>query len=260
MKTPVLMYHEITDRPIEDVPIEERPYAITVATFDQHLEFLNQQNIACELILSGRASGKDSIVITFDDGHASDILAALPKLQAYDFKAEFFITTGWIGQPGYVSSSDIRRLAAAGMSVGTHGVTHKYFDDMSESELILELRDSKTTLEDIIGQSVFGGSAPGGRIHPRTKQVATELGYRYFCTSQADLADFSPATDFQFIPRIVVSRDMSLQKYSGISTGSKRIVFLQSARAKILTYAKRVLGNQYYDKIRRQLLSIRKDD
>lgn len=260
MKTPVLMYHEITDRPVSEIPVEERPYAITNVEFDQQVAFLIQQGITTRFVNADQPNGGRSAVITFDDGHASDVFAALPRLLNHGLKAEFYITTGWIGKPGYVSRADIRELAAAGMVLGTHGVTHRYFDDLTEAELRLELLDSKSALEDIVGQGVFGGSAPGGRIHSHTQQIASNLGYRYLCVSNADLADLRPAGEFQFVPRFAVNRNMPLEKYSRLASGDRRTVFLQNARTTMLSYAKRALGNRNYEVLRRRLLSGKKVD
>ena len=77
MKTPVLMYHEITNRAVTEIPVEERPYAITSDTFDQQLEYLDQQGIVSRLIEAEQPADRKSVVITFDDGFASDAAAAL---------------------------------------------------------------------------------------------------------------------------------------------------------------------------------------
>lgn len=260
MKTPVLMYHEVTNRNIVEIPVEERPYAITPATFDEHLTYLDQHGIASRFVDADQPDNEHAVVITFDDGYASDALTALPRLLALGFKAEFYITTGWIGKPGYVSESDILALVEAGMIVGTHGVNHRFFDDLSEEELKLELRDSKTALENIIGQKVFCGSAPGGRIHEMTAQISSDLGYRYLCVSDAGLADLAPADQFRFIPRFAVKREMSPQQFAQLASGDKSAVALNSLKTKTLAFAKHVLGNRNYERIRHRLLSSMKVD
>lgn len=260
MKTPVLMYHEITDRSIKDIPVEERPYAITSTAFDQQLEYLVQHGFVSQFVESGQPVNNRSIVITFDDGFASDAAAALPRLMKYGIKAEFYITTGWIGKPGYVSKFDIRAIADAGMVLGTHGVNHKYFDDLNETELKFELLESKMVLEDIIGQEIAGGSAPGGRIHPKTRQIASDLGYRYLCVSDANLADLAPTDQFRFIPRFSVKREMPMGQYAKLASGNKIMVLLNNAKTRTLTIAKYALGNRNYERVRHKLLSSKKVD
>jgi len=260
MNTPVLMYHEVTERDITQIPIEERPYAITPATFDEQLAYLNQQGIASRFVDAEQPDEGHSVVITFDDGYASDAYTALPRLLDLGLKAEFYITTGWIGKPGYVSESDILALAEAGMVIGTHGVNHRFFDDLSEEDLRLELRDSKSALESIMGQEVDCGSAPGGRIHPMTQQIASEIGYRYLCVSDARLANLAPTNQFRFIPRFAVKREMSSGQYAKLASGDKRAVALSNAKTTTLAFAKYVLGNRNYERIRHRLLSSRKVD
>jgi len=260
MKTPVLMYHEVTNRDIAEIHVEERPYAITPAAFDEHLAYLDQKGIASRLVNAERPYEEHSVVITFDDGYASDARTALPRLLALGRKAEFYITTGWIGKPGYVSESDIRALVEAGMVVGTHGVNHRFFDDLSEEDLRLELRDSKSALENIIGQEVDCGSLPGGRVHPMTQKIASELGYRYLCVSDANLADLAPTDQFRFIPRFAMKREMPLEQFAKLASGDKRAVALNNAKTTTLALAKYVLGNRNYERIRHRLLSSRKVD
>ena len=256
-KTPVLMYHEVTDRDIARIPIEERPYAITPTTFDEHLAYLDQQGIASRPVNAERPDEGHSVVITFDDGFASDARTALPRLLSHGLNAEFYITTGWIGKPGYVTESDILALSEAGMVIGTHGVNHRFFDDLSEEDLRLELRESKSALENIIGQQVVCGSAPGGRIHPKTQQIASEIGYQYLCVSDARLADLTPTDRFRFIPRFAMKRDMPLEQFAKLASGDKRAVALNSAKTTTLALAKYVLGNRNYERIRHRLLSSR---
>ena len=64
------------------------------------------------------------IEITFDDGNASDVEVALPALRERGLAATFFVCAGRIGEPGYLDADQLRELADAGMSVGSHGWDH----------------------------------------------------------------------------------------------------------------------------------------
>ena len=57
---------------------------------------------------------RERLFITFDDGNISDLAIAVPELQRRGLRAEFFVLTGRIGQPGSLDADDIRALIGAG--------------------------------------------------------------------------------------------------------------------------------------------------
>ncbi len=254
MSFPVLMYHSISVDPNEEIPVEEIPYDLPVAEFERHLDFLTENNIRTIRIGDDEATQEPSVVLSFDDGHASDAMTALPLLLDRKMVAEFYVTTGWIGQRRYLSKSQIRELADAGMALGTHGVEHRYFDDLTAAELREELRASKNTLEDITGQKIAGGSAPGGRLHAQLQQIATEESYDYMGTSKTGLGSHPAADSTAFIPRLAILRDMPIAEFQALASADPGTLFKRRARTAILDTAKTVLGNRLYDSLRSRLL------
>ncbi len=253
MGTPVLMYHAIADNH-SSIPKDELPYTVATRSFLEQISYLRDHGITTRHIQEVNESPEHSVVITFDDGHRTDVLTALPLLLDHGQKAEFYVTTGWIGHRRYMNKSDIRELAEAGMTIGSHGVTHRYFDDMSVTDLRGELRDSKASLEDILGQEVCSGSVPGGRLHEQTESIAAELGYRYLCSSSVGIARLSEAMDFRLIPRLVVNRTTSLQDFACLVSQNQKTLLIRQVRARALNTAKAILGNRLYDRIRTTLL------
>jgi len=67
-----------------------------------------------ELVLYA-ASGRTDVKITFDDGNASDLEVALPRLLERGLSAEFFVLAGRLGEPGRLTATDVRELVKAGM-------------------------------------------------------------------------------------------------------------------------------------------------
>ena len=84
-----------------------------------------------------------------------------------------------------MSWDDVRHMAARGMELGSHTVTHPLLDRMeSPEELFAELKESKLRVEQETGQAVTAISYPVGRARGVTDAVArlvTEAGYRYGC-------------------------------------------------------------------------------
>src|SRR5690606_30026857 len=111
----------------------------------------------------------------------------LPLLQRLGLTATFYVTTAWIGRPGFMDEDDIRRLDDAGMEVGSHGHTHAYFDEMSVAMLKAELARSLSILQGILDKPVQALGAPGGRLHRRLAEIAKAAGICSVGTSRTGL-------------------------------------------------------------------------
>ncbi|WP_066519645.1 polysaccharide deacetylase family protein [Curtobacterium ammoniigenes] len=85
------------------------------------------------------------VSLTFDDGDAEQMQAAA-VLQQYGFTGTFFIITGYVGAPGYVTRDNIATLAAAGNEIGGHTVTHPDMPLLSAAEQQRQVCQSRATL------------------------------------------------------------------------------------------------------------------
>jgi peptidoglycan/xylan/chitin deacetylase (PgdA/CDA1 family) len=117
------------------------------------------------------------IRITFDDGNASDHDIALPALLSRGLRARFFVLTGRINQPGSLAEGQIRALAAAGMRIGSHGIDHVNWADLRDDALLHELRQSKQTIEFLLGTPVVEASIPFGAWNGRVLAALRAAGY-----------------------------------------------------------------------------------
>src|SRR5439155_10978848 len=76
----------------------------------------------------------------------------------------------------------VRRIAAAGHEIGSHGMSHRMITELTPEEMRAEARDSRRLLEDVSGSRVEGYRAPSYTINPRTRwalDVLVEEGYTY---------------------------------------------------------------------------------
>lgn len=193
------------------------------------------------------------VVITFDDGHRSNHELALPILREHSLSAMFFITTDWIGAPGFMTIEELRAMRQEGMLLGTHGCTHRYFADLDSAELRREMRDSKEKLESILSEHVPAVALPGGRLHPETRRIAQELGYRHVFTSQIGLAkaDGDPLA----WPRVPVQTSHDQAWLTRLLNGDSGEIERMARSARWRDLAKRLLGNTLYDRLRGRLLA-----
>ncbi|MFN8553721.1 MAG: polysaccharide deacetylase family protein [Candidatus Obscuribacterales bacterium] len=90
----MLLYHRISDTDADPQLLSVAP-----AHFREHLEVLRQKYRAlnCSALDGGKeAFTTNSVVITFDDGYADNLTAALPILSKYEVPATVFISTGMV--------------------------------------------------------------------------------------------------------------------------------------------------------------------
>lgn len=131
---------------------------------------------------------RDDVALTFDDGNASDIEVALPALRAHGLKATFFVVTGRIGTAEFLDEEALRKLAAAGMEIGCHGMRHRPWRGLGERALHEELVEAKSILEHVVGRAVTKASCPFGSYDRRVLRTLRAAGYGRVYTSDRGTA------------------------------------------------------------------------
>jgi peptidoglycan/xylan/chitin deacetylase (PgdA/CDA1 family) len=147
--------------------------------------------------------------VTFDDGYKNCITNALPILVEHEVPTAFFIPTAFVGAAAeernpalrgrigaydlalteFLTWGDCRELVAAGMTIGSHSVSHPRLIDLSYDEAEHELRTSKDTIEHRVGMECRHFACPKGRpevdfLTHRDPAIAAGLGYRSFLTTR----------------------------------------------------------------------------
>jgi len=103
------------------------------------------------------------------------VLQALAEHQA---SATFFVL-GWVAQH---EPDVVRRIAAAGHEIASHGMEHRMLQRLAPDEFRQDLLDSRSMLEDLSGRPVIGYRAPTFSVTHETAwalDVLAETGYRY---------------------------------------------------------------------------------
>ncbi len=134
-------------------------------------------------------------LLTFDDGYRSMRTVALPWLLRFGYPAVLFVPTDYIGgfngfDAGYEPEEaicdwdDLRELECLGVSIQSHGASHRSFSKLSLPEQEVELARSKTTLEAGLEKpvEVFAYPYGDGGMEPRsTGRALQRAGYRAAC-------------------------------------------------------------------------------
>ncbi|MGA8220583.1 MAG: polysaccharide deacetylase family protein [Candidatus Acidiferrales bacterium] len=251
-----LMYHEL-ELPARTLCHSEPGYVryiLSVEAFRSQMEWLVQngwRGLSVGEALSYPAGR--SVAITFDDGSETDVIAVAPLLKENGLNATFYVTAGFVGNSGYMSSAQVRELHALGFEIGCHSMTHAYLDDLDQAALRREIIDAGKKLEDIVGAKIEHFSCPGGRYNDRTPHLVREAGYRSMATSGVHVN--SSATNPYCLGRVAILRDTSVDAFGRFCSADG--LWQMRLGETVRGAAKRAMGNTVYDRFRGFLLGQR---
>ena len=141
-------------------------YYVPTATFEKQMRQLQDAGW-CAIDASKLLAAIDtpeilpdrSVLITFDDGYRSVLREAAPVLLRMRLPAVIFVPTRFIGSAStfdenspeplepICSWSELGELERAGISVQSHGVSHRAFSELSPDQIEWELTESKAALQ-----------------------------------------------------------------------------------------------------------------
>jgi peptidoglycan/xylan/chitin deacetylase (PgdA/CDA1 family) len=231
----VLAYHEIT--PV----MPSYRYALACQDLEGHLQVAAQ--------LQRAVGSRAPLVLSFDDGHISNYISALPLLEKYACKAVFFVIVGRIGHSSdFMTWGQLRELVALGHQVCAHGWSHRFLTGCSDSELRTELVRSKQELERRLGVPVQALSAPHGRWDNRVAARCAEAGYRLLYTS-SPWAAARRRGGIEIVGRLMVVRSMDSVRLINWLTMSRREAAFERLVHGLKRSLRYTLGNSLYHRL-----------
>ncbi len=183
----ILSYHSVSPK---------FTWGITRVTPNQ---FSSQIKLAFELgfsftrlndLLNVSQPFQKKLVFTFDDGFENIYHHAFPLLQEYQLTATVFVVAGFCGQYNtwdvnwgmqrlcHMDWVQVKELAAAGWTIGSHGLSHQSLSHLSQKELNKEIYSSKALIEKKIQMPCHWLSLPFGNGDQRVLDTAYKAGYR----------------------------------------------------------------------------------
>ena len=234
-------------------------YRISAGEFEVLLSQLRKQGYQTVSSRAFRAwqQGKGqlperTVVLTFDDGHASHFELVAPLLVRYRFTGTFFVTTGYIGKPGHMTWEQLRKLIFLGMEIGSHGVSHRPLTSLSTDEVLEELRASKERLSERLGVPIEALAAPGGYWNRTVATASKTAGYEAVWVS--DIGTNGQQTNPLALRRVVVRQPFSAERIVSMVEGWRPAFWWAANQQLLIRVLKRVLGVYWYEQLKRRLI------
>jgi peptidoglycan/xylan/chitin deacetylase (PgdA/CDA1 family) len=242
------MYHELETprRAVTNRDPEARRYVVSVDDFAQQMAWLKSTGLRAMDVSQGiHFPHPPGVVVTFDDGNESDLIGAIPVLQAAGFSATFYVTVAFLGRRGYLCHTQLRELSGLGFEIGCHSMTHSYLNHLIGERLDDEVAGAKIILEQILGKRVEHFSCPGGRWTPQVARAAKQAGFASVTTSRAR-ANSEFADPFH-LDRVAIMRHTTLEQFQSIC--SARGLWRMQLRDLVYVGARHLLGDSGYERI-----------
>jgi len=162
-------------------------------------------------------------LLTFDDGYASMLNVAQPCLARFGVPAVLFVPTDYVGgsnrfdqdnEPAepICSWEQLRELQHRGVSIQSHGVSHRTFSELTAAEQATELRESKSRLEESLDAPVDVFAFPYGDcgINPKAIDDAmANAGYRAGCLYKGGVVKLPTNSPYR-LTRLAMGPDTDL--------------------------------------------------
>lgn len=227
----ILMFHSVGASENKEAGAEL--YSVEVEKFKEQMKILGTVPVIRPLI-------------SFDDGLVDNYTNAYPILKELGLKAYFFVIVSKIGTEGYMNWEQIRELKNAGMSIGSHGMTHRLLTELEDKELNDEIKESKMILEKNLGQRIDYFSIPFGSYNAKIIEKIKEAGYKAVFTSR-----FLDNDGFK-IGRIAVKNNWDLKYF--IRVINKGLPVRDRMKEFIKNVSKKILGQKNYARARTRIL------
>jgi peptidoglycan/xylan/chitin deacetylase (PgdA/CDA1 family) len=162
------------------------------------------------------------VTTSWDDGDVKDLRLA-DLLYNYGVKATFYIPLQCDGI-SLMNPGQVRSLRSAGFEIGSHGLTHTPLTSSPAPER--ELSESRTRLQDMLGEPILAFCYPLGQFNRQTAVLAEKAGYRMARTTvgfrmNGTFDRFQTPVSLQFYPhsrRVLLKHELKGKNLIGLGS------------------------------------------
>lgn len=197
-KGTILMLHWVGDDE------NGNPYHISKEKFRALLQWLKAKNM---IRLENWENESDFYALTIDDVPENFYHNAFPVLKEMGVPFTIFVNVSLLDKEGYLSSEQLKEIANSKLcTVGSHGVKHELYHEMTATEARKDLEESRKRLEGLIGSRVDMYAFPYGSYYAcgfRHRSLVEKV-YKYGFSTVATFVTEPLTLPKYFMPRINV--------------------------------------------------------
>jgi peptidoglycan/xylan/chitin deacetylase (PgdA/CDA1 family) len=253
-----LMYHDVTSG---SAPASRSAgyFSVDQAVFGAQLDQLAAEGYAVRSLEATLADPRPrQVAVTFDDGDLGQCELGFPELARRGMSATFFVTTNWVGQPGYASWAKLREMRAAGMSIQSHTRSHPFLSELAPGMVEDELRGSREALNEALDQQTTSLALPNGDFPRGGPRVFQEAGYRVVATSRwgRNGASRPAAGEIEQICRCTIRGRPAEKEFRDTAAGDPWLAARHRLRESTLNAFRSAIGPTRYAGWRRRFLDL----
>ena len=104
----------------------------------------------------------------------------------------------------FLNWDEVKELSQNGIEIGSHGMLHRKFSELTEIEFSDELINSKKIIEEKIGKKVDAVSYPYGDFDERVEKIARTAGYSFGMSTMLGLNSFEYIEEHPYGLKMIV--------------------------------------------------------
>ena len=265
MNAAALMYHDVTPEGRSESSGfpggDAARYKLSLQQFAAHLDAIARRSrrpTTTDALGTTPTPAAVPLLLTFDDGGASAAEWIADALERRGWRGHFFVTSGYIGRPGFLDAGRIRSLRARGHVVGSHSHSHPLrMAHCSAPRLRDEWTRSVGILSDVLGEPVITASVPGGDHSDAVTRTAAAAGVTLLFTSRPT-DRVAETAGVRVFGRYAIQRSTSAETAAALAAGDYAPRARMLAMWSVKEAAKRV-GGPVYLRLRGRLLGASPD-
>ena len=211
----VIMYHRIgeTKYPSTNIRLDQLEAHIAEMTSGKYHVLPLTEILGA--LRDGRKLPDRTLAITIDDAFTSVYREAWPRFRAAKLPFTVFVATGQVAaQPGgkYMTWDQLREMAAAGVIIGNHSVSHAHLADQGEARIAEEFSRAAAVLEKELGHKATIMAYPYGEASNRVIAAAKKAGFIASFGQHSGV--LHAGSDRQYLPRFALNESFgTIQRF-----------------------------------------------
>ena len=207
LSVPVIFYHHVEPM-AQATTAGHAQLTVDSEKFESHMQYLNDRgytSITAEELVTAVTThtslpGKP-IVVSIDDGYSDIYNYAFPILKKYNIKTSLFISTGLLGNSGYMTWENLREMVGSGLvSVYNHTWSHYSLGRGDSSKIAYEIDTAQGQFQEYLGKKPTIFAYPYGITSQAAVDVLQKSGFAGAFTTASSW--YQCDSRLYFLPRI----------------------------------------------------------